>query len=134
VATLSKVAGSESLGRRLDAAILALDVNRSPAAEAEIDTLLASARGEAAELVFGARGDRWTRAVGEQAARERFAGELLAYERAPSYYRAARFFEVLAAGLADRRKFVVAGDASDVPILRMDFADPASAIETLLGE
>ena len=134
VATLSKVAGSEALGRRLDAAILTLDESRSPAAEAEIDSLLAAARGEAAELVHAARGDRWTRAVGEQAARERFAGELLAYERAPLYYRAARFFDVLAAGLADRRKFVVTGDASSLPILRMDFADPAAAIETLLGE
>ncbi len=143
VATLSKVAGSESLGRRLDAAILALDAargatgegaERTTAAQAEIAALLASARGEAAELVHAARGARWSRSVGEQAARERFAGELLAYERAPRYYRAVRFFDVLAEGLADRRKFVVAGDEGSLPILRMDFADPASALETLLGE
>lgn len=148
VATLSKVAGSAAIGRQLDAAILALDAARNAvtgssdrdagpqvaAHEAEIDALLASARGEAAERVHAARGDRWSRVVGEQAARERFAGELLAYERAPQYYRAVRFFEVLAAGLAGRRKFVVAGDESTLPILRMDFADPASALETLLGE
>jgi len=142
-ATLSKVAGSEALGRELDAAILALDAARTAqgdragplaAAEAELAALLATAKGEAAELVHAARGDRWSRAVGEQAARERFAGELLAFERAPRYYRAVRFFEVLAEGLADRRKFVVAGDDGALPILRMDFADPASALETLLGE
>lgn len=140
VATLSKVAGSESLARRLDAAILSLDraggteAERPAAATAEIATLLASAQGEAAKLIHAARGDRWSTAVGQQAAQERFAGEVLAYERAPRYYQAVRFFEVLSDGLSDRRKFVMAGDEGALPILRMDFADPASALETLLGE
>jgi len=140
VATLSKVAGSESLARRLDAAILALDrarggeAERPDAATAEIATLLGSARGEAAKLIHAARGARWSSAVGEQTVRERFAGEVLAYERAPRYYQAVRFFDVLSGGLSDRRKFVMAGDEGALPILRMDFADPASALETLLGE
>ncbi|RLS50506.1 MAG: hypothetical protein DWH87_01885 [Planctomycetota bacterium] len=59
---------------------------------------------------------------------------MLAYERAPRYYQAVRFFEVLSDGLSNRRKFVMAGDEGALPILRMDFADPASALETLLGE
>ncbi len=146
VATLSQVAGSVALGRRLDAAILDLDAARTAhgdsdrdgsavaAAEAEIDRLLGEARGEAAELIHAARGERWTRVADEQTARQRFAGELLAHERAPRYYRAARLLEVLAAGLADRRKFVISGPTSELPILRLDFADPASAIETLLGD
>jgi membrane protease subunit HflK len=154
VATLSRVAGSVSLGRRLDAAILQLDAFRQAAVvrpdadttaddagagriaaqEAEIEALLSETRGEAAERLHAARGDRWSVAIGEQAARERFAAELQAHDRAPSYYRAARFFDVLAAGLEDRRKFVVARDNGELPVLRMDFADPASAIETLLGE
>jgi hypothetical protein len=29
---------------------------------------------------------------------------------------------------------VVAAHEDDLPVLRMDFADPSSAIETLLGE
>jgi regulator of protease activity HflC (stomatin/prohibitin superfamily) len=148
VATLSRVAGSVDLGRRIDEAILALDALRSTAAsvpnpaaadpraarQAEIDALLAEAGGEAAQRIHAARGDRWSVAVGEQVARERFVAELQAFNRAPAYYRAARFFAVLAEGLAQRRKFVVAGDKSDLPVVRMDFADPASAIETLLGE
>lgn len=152
VATVSRVAGSVGLGRRLDAAILELDalrqaVDSEPSAaagqesrrriaeqQARIETLLGEARGEAAERLHAARGARWSVAVGEQAARERFAAELQAHDRAPSYYRAARFFAVLAEGLADRRKFVVAQDDGELPVLRMDFADPASAIETLLGE
>jgi membrane protease subunit HflK len=100
----------------------------------EIDTLLTEARGEAAELLHAARAYRWSRAVGERADGERFAGELLAFEASPDYYRSRRFLEVLAAGLADRRKFVIAGDAGDTPVFRMDFSDPASAIDTLLTE
>jgi hypothetical protein len=41
---------------------------------------------------------------------------------------------VLAEGLAHRRKFIITGAPGDLPVMRMDFADPASAIETLLGE
>jgi hypothetical protein len=72
--------------------------------------------------------------VGERAVGARFAGELLAFQSAPDYYRTRRFLEVLAEGLSSRRKFVIAGDAGDTPIFRMDFSDPASAIDTLLTE
>ena len=140
VEQLAKVAGSVDLARKLDAAIESLDGLRGgdpaadAAAEARIDTMLTEARGEAAEMLHAARAYRWSRAVGERADGERFAGELLAYEASPDYYRTRRFLEVLAAGLADRRKFVIAGDAGDTPVFRMDFSDPASAIDTLLTE
>jgi regulator of protease activity HflC (stomatin/prohibitin superfamily) len=149
VGTLSRVAGSVAQGRRLDAAILALDALRTMATEAdqategdgriaaqlsEIDSLLGEARGEAAERIHAARGSRWSRISAEQTARERFGGELEAHSRAPRYYQAERLFAVLAEALATRRKFVVAGDEGELPVLRMDFADPDSAIETLLGE
>jgi membrane protease subunit HflK len=140
VEELASVAGSVELARRLDAVIRRLDGLRGgdpatiAAAEAEIDTLLTEARGAAAELLHAARAYRWSRAVGERADGERFAGELLAFEASPDYYRSRRFLEVLAAGLADRRKFVIAGDAGDTPVFRMDFSDPASAIDTLLTE
>ena len=140
VEQLASVAGSVELARRLDMAIRGLDGLRGgdpaavAAAEAEIDMLLTEARGEAAELLHAARAYRWSRAVGERADGERFAGELLAFEASPDYYRTRRFLEVLATGLADRRKFVIAGDAGDTPVFRMDFSDPASAIDTLLTE
>jgi membrane protease subunit HflK len=143
VRTLAGVAGSVALGERLDVAILALDAARAGSdaspellagLEAEIDTLLATARGEAAERIHAARGLAWTRIVAEQTARERFIGELAAYEQAPSFYRAGRFFDVLAGSLADRRKFVIVGDDGEPPVLQLDFADPASAIDTLLGD
>jgi membrane protease subunit HflK len=141
VEQLAKVAGSVELSLRIDAAIRRLDALRTAgekqqtaAAEQEIDALLAEARGEAAELVHQARAYRWSRAAGERASSDRFAGELLAYQASPVYYRTRRFLEVLAAGLTGRRKFVIAGDAGDTPVFRMDFSDPTSAIDTLLAE
>jgi regulator of protease activity HflC (stomatin/prohibitin superfamily) len=141
IGQLAKAAGSVELSQRIDAAIRGLDALRTAgdpsalaAAEGEIDRLLGEARGEAAELVHAARAYRWTKVVGERASSERFAGELLAYQLSPGYYRTRRFLEVLATGLAGRRKFVIAGDAGETPVFRMDFSDPTSAIDTLLTD
>ena len=138
VERLASVSGSVDLSQRIDAEIRGLEAIRAPAeraaAEARIDALLTNARGEAAERLHAARAYRWSRSVGERAEGDRFAGELLAFEASPDYYRARRFLEVLAEGLASRRKFVITGDAGDTPVLRMDFSDPASAIDSLLSE
>jgi|688.fasta_scaffold55537_3 regulator of protease activity HflC (stomatin/prohibitin superfamily) len=141
VKKLAQVAGSVDLSMRIDAAIRRLDALRAGGdtqqvvvAEQEIEQLLSEARGEAAELVHQARAYRCRRAVGERASGERFAGELLAYEASPVYYRTRRFLEVLADGLTGRRKFVIAGEAGEAPIFRMDFSDPTSAMDTLLTE
>ncbi len=141
VEKLAKVAGSVALSMEIDAAIRRLDSLRvagdkdqAAAVEQEIDQLISTARGEAAELLHQARAYRWRRSVGERASSDRFAGELLAYEASPVYYRTRRFLEVLAEGLTGRRKFVIAGDAGDTPTFRMDFSDPTSAIDTLLGD
>jgi len=145
VTTLATVAGSVALSNRINTAILELDALRAVdgaadeeirqrilVKEHDIEGLLGEARGEAAELIHAARGYRWTKAVGERSARERFAGELLAFEKSPDYYRVRKFLEVLADGLAERRKFIIAGDQGDLPILQMDFSDPTSALDTLL--
>jgi membrane protease subunit HflK len=141
VQQLARVAGSVNLSMRIDAAIRRLDALRSAgdtekttAADLEIDRLLTEARGEAAEVLHKARAYRWQRSIGERASSDRFAGELLAYQASPIYYRTRRFLEVLAEGLTGRRKFVIAGDAGDTPTFRIDFSDPTSAIDTLLAE
>ena len=143
VEKLARVAGSVALSQRIDAEIRGLDALRTAgkadaaalaAGERRIDGLLAEARGEAAEMLHAARAYRWKRAVGERADGERFAGELLAFQASPDYYRTRRFLEVLAEGLSSRRKYVITGDAGDTPVFRMDFSDPASAIDTLLTE
>lgn len=141
VEQLARVAGSVDLSMRIDAAIRRLDALRAAGdttqaatADLEIDRLLTEALGEAAEVLHKARAYRWQRSVGERASSDRFAGELLAYQASPVYYRTRRFLEVLAEGLTGRRKFVIAGDAGDAPVFRMDFSDPTSAIDTLLAE
>ena len=132
------MSGSVELSQEIDREIRGLESLPDPAdrgpAEARIDALLAKARGEAAEILHGARAYRWSRAVGERAEGDRFAGELLAFQSSPDYYRARRFLEVLAEGLAERRKFVITGDTGDTPVFRMDFSDPTSAIDSLLTE
>ena len=142
VVMLAKVAGSAAKAREIDVAIRALDEARPAGADAaavaageqRVEAALADALGEAAERVHAAKAYRWKRTVGEAAAREQFAGELLAYEQAPAYYRSRTFLEVLAGGLASRRKYVVTGRGLETPTLRMDFNDPVSAMDTLLTE
>ena len=143
VEKLARVAGSVEFSQRIDAEIRGLDALRTAgkadaaavtAAEGRINGMLSDARGEAAEILHAARAYRWKRAIGERADGERFAGELLAFQASPEYYRTRRFLEVLAEGLASRRKYVITGDAGDTPVFRMDFSDPASAIDTLLTE
>ena len=144
IATLAKVAGSVNQSRKINTAIVELDALRSigrvqnaqqiAEKEQEIELLLSDARGEAAERIHAARAYRWSRAIGERTSRDRFAGELLSYQAAPAYYRMRRFLDVLAEGLSDRRKVVIAGQQDDLPILEMDLSDATSAIDTLLGE
>jgi len=154
--TLVKVAGSVERSRRINEAIVGLDESRAAAAETaagigareilpltaqqlarqelEIEELLGEARGEAAEIIHRARSDRWKKTIGERSALERFAGQLVAYEAAPAYFRTKQYLEVLANSLVDRRKVVIAGDKGDLPVLNLDFSDPTNAIDTLIGE
>jgi len=156
IKTLAKVAGSVDRSRRINEAIVRLDDTRTAAAEAaakigardilpltaqqlarqeiEIEELLGEARGEAAEIIHKARSDRWKKTIGERSALERFAGQLLAYQAAPAYFRTKQYLEVLANSLVDRRKVVIAGDKGDLPVLNLDFSDPTNAIDTLIGE
>ena len=154
--TLAKVAGSVDRSRRINDSIVRLDDDRSAAAEAAatigardilpltaqqlakqelgIEELLGEARGEAAEIIHKARSYRWAKTVGERSALERFAGQLLAYQAAPAYFRTKHYLEVLATSLVDRRKVVIAGDKGDLPVLNLDFSDTTNAIDTLIGE
>ena len=153
IVTLVKVAGSVDRSHKINDAIIDLDDRRAAVAEAEandreanealqalarkeleIETLLGEARGEAAEIIHKARAYRWSRAVGERAALERFAGQLLAYEASPAYFRTRYYLTVLAEGLVGRRKVVIAGDHADLPVLDLDFTEVSNAIDTLISE
>lgn len=138
---LVRVSGSVALSKEIDEAIRKLDRLRgsgdevnAATAEEQINALLADAQGEAAQRIHEARAYRWERVVGERSSSDQFLGELIAYQAAPLYYRTRRYLQVLANGLAARRKFVITGDAGDLPVLQMDFSDTTSAIDTLLLE
>ena len=153
IVTLAKVAGSVDRSRKINDAIIELDDRRTAVAEAqeqslkpdeamlaltqkelEIEALLGEARGEAAEIIHKARAYRWSRAVGERAALERFAGQLLAYQESPAYFRTRYYLNVLAEGLVGRRKVVIAGNNADLPVLDLDFTEVSNAIDTLISE
>ncbi len=63
--------------------------------EADIEELLASAQGQAAEKIYKARAYRWEKDNQERAKSERFEAELAAFQRAPELYRMRRYLEVL---------------------------------------
>jgi modulator of FtsH protease HflK len=156
IKTLARVAGSVDRSRKINESIVRLDDARTTAAEAAtkaggrdippdtaqalakqelgIEELLGEARGEAAEIIHKARSYRWAKTIGERSALERFAGQLLAYQAAPAYFRTKHYLEVLASSLVDRRKVVIAGDKGDLPVLNLDFSDTTNAIDTLIGE
>jgi len=76
------------------------------------------AGGEAAQKVLEARAYRWSRAIEELAAAERFGAELYAYEQAPQYYKARLELDALARILEGRRKIIL--DTTLDPTIRLE--------------
>lgn len=141
VVTMTSVTGSTDHSLRLNGLLESieskgrdLDTSENAALNAEVDELLWTSRGEVASSLAEARGYRWQRSIGEQAAASRYAGELEAFRRAPNYYRASRYLQAIANGLSERRKYVLAADSQGVPTFQMDLTDSSDALGTLLGE
>jgi regulator of protease activity HflC (stomatin/prohibitin superfamily) len=100
--------------------------------EADIEELLASAQGQAAEMIYKARAYRWEHDNQERAKSERFEAELAAYQRAPELYRMRRYLEVLTTGMADSRKYVLNAHSGLAPTLRLDLKDSANAMSDIM--
>ncbi len=133
IQALASVAGSPDRALQIDSAIMGLE-NALDSVEQEVtlEQLLAGARGQAAKIIYQARAERWRRAVVERAAAQRFAAELEAYRNAPNYFRAKRYLDALARGLAGARKFVLATGHTQLPVFRIDLKDAGSTIDTIL--
>ncbi len=140
VSALAQVAGSRDKALRIDAAIqevvalqqsleamrqsddgydpakadqLADEINRK---KAGIEQLMDNAGGEASKLIYEARAYRWEYALNERARAMRTASRFYAYQQAPRYYKVREYLNVLAEGLAKRRKIILIGlDEQDVP-------------------
>lgn len=146
---LSSVAGSSEGAALADQQILELRaLNRgnttssdgtpptAPEAEAtrrevEIEKMLTDGRGEAAQIIFAARAERWRRAISERAKAERFNAERLAFNHAPAYYRAKRYLEVLGESLATPRKYILGSVSVDRPVFRIDLKDAGNTMESI---
>ena len=93
-----------------------------------------AAQGEAAIAIYDARAYRWQIAITERAQAERFKSELLAYGRAPDYYRSRQYLNTLADGLKDARKIIVNTDDERPRVIPLDLTDTASSLEFLEGQ
>lgn len=102
------------------------------AKEVEVERLLTSARGKAAELIYDARSYRWERAIGEIAKAERFNAELLAYHQSPHLYRTRLYLRALAEGMTDTRKILIGSGQLPSPLIRIDLTDVQSTLDSLM--
>ncbi len=134
VELLASVAGSHDKALAINGAIEAQQEVPSANHQAEIEKLLTTAGGEAAQIIYEARADRWERVTTERAAAERFDAEVLAYRSAPGYYRAKRYLDTLAKSLAGARKYIVTTGRDVPPIYRIDLKDTGSAIESIFQQ
>ncbi|HMQ17364.1 MAG TPA: hypothetical protein PKC49_15465, partial [Phycisphaerae bacterium] len=66
--------------------------------------------GEAAVVLAGAQARRWERELRSAAEVARVLNERSAYAAAPEVYRARRYLQVLAEGIRDARKYLLAFD------------------------
>jgi len=96
--------------------------------------LIAEASGRSAELLNRAWADRWSLPLAERALARKFEAERKAYDEAPKYYRAKRYYETLADALVEPRKVVVPRDAVKGPVLRFDIKQEQADIDFLTGE
>ncbi len=132
---LASVAGSEERALRINEAILQLDALRSAGQtgvaeqEAALESMLAQAGGQASRVIFDALSYRWRTAVEARAEALRFGAQSAAHRLAPRYYRARAYYEALAQGLAQSRKFVVDPSLVASPVYRVDLKDASSAWE-----
>jgi len=100
--------------------------------EVAVEGLLAEAGGRAATSIYQARAYRWQRAHGEWAKAHRFASQAAAYRASPRFYSARRYLEVLAEGLGEARKTIVATEQAEVPTYRLDLKDSADALGSIM--
>lgn len=91
--------------------------------EIEIVKAIASSSGQAAERMFTARADRWQLVNAERSKASRFVAERAAYEHARKYYAAKLYFDALAEGMKDARKYLITTKTTVPPMIELDLKD-----------
>lgn len=98
-----------------------------------IEQAMDQVRGEAAQRIHEARAHRWARVLTEQGRAARFRAHLLSYDAAPEYFRMRHYLEAMTEGLKDRRKYIMAADAEEPPVIRMNLESEGAGLETIFG-
>jgi membrane protease subunit HflK len=101
-------------------------------AKAELDRRLASAQGEASQLINEAMAMRWSYALDQAGRAQRFGAELQAYRQSPSLYVVRNYYQAVAQATSQARKIVLTSQLSEDPILRLDLKDTSAGIEAIL--
>lgn len=141
IETLAGVAGDPALAREINDSIRELENMRSADAapaqiaekEAEIQTLLETAGGDAAVLIASARSDRWRRHMQARGDAVRHEGRLALFRAAPGPYMAQQYLEAVTSAVRDARLFITAFENPDVRYnfeeLETNLADPFNITE-----
>ncbi len=117
-ASLIQVAGSVTIADQIVKAIDELqrstdgktDGASSPEAkqkQRQIEELLVSAGGSAAEAITKARAERWAKHMGARSQAEAYVGQIAGFKAAPEVYIARTYFDTLADALKDARIYIV---------------------------
>ena len=101
--------------------------------QVRIEQALDELRGEAAQEIHEARAHRWARVLTEQGRATRFEAQLLAFDRAPQYFRMRHYLATLGQGLSDRRKIIMASDKEEPPVIRMNLESTEAGLESILA-
>ncbi len=91
--------------------------------EIEIVKAIVASSGQAAELMFTARADRWKLVNAERAKASRFVAERAAYEHARKYYAAKLYFDTLVDGMSTARKYLLTTKTAVPPMVELDLKD-----------
>ena len=156
IQTLAQVAGSEEMALQIRDAVLALENWRQQleqaktkptaevgtqlvelsaavaAQEAQIEALLVAAPGQASQLIYEARAQRWETGIAERSKAQAFPALVAAYRQAPNYFQERAYLDALAEGLVKPRKYIVAKDALTPAVHRIDLKDATSTLEGFL--
>ncbi len=156
IQTLAQVAGSEEMALQIRDAVLALEKLREQveslkmrsagevgarltelgaavaAQEAQIEALLVAAPGQASQIIYEARAQRWETGIAERSKAQAFPALAAAYKQAPQYFKGRAYLDALAEGLAKPRKYIVHENTGVPGVHRIDLKDATSTLEGFL--
>jgi len=131
ITTLTEIAGSVELAGQIGKKLVDLDAMRRDigsasneyiSAELDVQNLLASAGGEAGELILNAGANRWVRHMSERGRASLLQGQQEAYLSSPALYRSNMYFDALLEAMKDSRVYMTPADLRSLKV-RLELQD-----------